>query len=694
MPKTPNYELYDWDIKDSKRITLEGLGQSMVKIDEVMKEKEDKIAVLNDSTVKEINGIKPVGGKVTIPVPQIDTTNLATKADITPKADRTYVDQQISNIGSATPKGVYATVTALQTSFPTGATGVYVVSADGKWYYWSGTAWTAGGVYQSTAVPEKSLTPKMFSFPVIKGTYSKNKNKFDKTTATEGIYFSYVDGVSQMSSGWWVSDVIYLKPNFNYAKQFCAIAFFTPDGTFISGLAASVTTFTTPSNIGYAKLTSVSSDLEIAQLEEGVIPTTYESGEPKSSVSSIAGLEEKVIDQLDRHVFKDTNFKYPPVYASLASTNLFDKVKVIKGRYINSSGVSDVADGWFAGEEFEVKPNTVYSKSGGALFIYTANRVMISRKAPSEITLTTEANAKYARMTSILADLEIAQVNEGSVLLPYQTGAPSISKDQIADFYSNKNLVIVGKSGGQFDKIQKAIDGITKEESLLNPLTILLMPGTYYESINNYEKSVSIIGVNRDTCIIRDDSGDYYKAPVNMSANMTLENVTCIATHDSSPTPAPLLPSYGIHHDFGGEGKSFIRNCKVISYQNSAIGIGLQDNQQLEIDNCEFYSTSAGAMLMHNQQWDGGTNQKMVVKNSVLRSEGGTVLMIADSNNLKAGGGTDRDTTVTFYNNMLWSSVNGKTNVLNLTSPMGGGFAGYISLTADSFGNNVSQLNL
>lgn len=76
------------------------------------------------------------------------------------KTTKTYVDQQITNIGNASPKGTYATLSALQTAFPTGATGIYVVTADGKWYYWNGTTWTAGGVYQATGISDKNITPK------------------------------------------------------------------------------------------------------------------------------------------------------------------------------------------------------------------------------------------------------------------------------------------------------------------------------------------------------------------------------------------------------------------------------------------------------------------------------------------------------------------------------------------------------
>lgn len=52
-------------------------------------------------------------------------------------------------IGDGSPKGVYATLSDLESAYPTGTTGIYVVSADGHWYYWNGSAWTDGGTYLS-----------------------------------------------------------------------------------------------------------------------------------------------------------------------------------------------------------------------------------------------------------------------------------------------------------------------------------------------------------------------------------------------------------------------------------------------------------------------------------------------------------------------------------------------------------------
>lgn len=88
----------------------------------------------------------------------VETT--ATKEElaiaVAPKAEKTYVDSKLSildtkidRVGSGSPRGVYNTLTELQNAFPSGDDGIYVVSADGKWYYWNGSSWVAGGVYQT-----------------------------------------------------------------------------------------------------------------------------------------------------------------------------------------------------------------------------------------------------------------------------------------------------------------------------------------------------------------------------------------------------------------------------------------------------------------------------------------------------------------------------------------------------------------
>ncbi|OUL09273.1 hypothetical protein B0533_03630 [Sedimentibacter sp. SX930] len=66
--------------------------------------------------------------------------------------------QKADAMASGSPKGVYATLALLQAAYPTGTTGAYLVSADGKWYYWSGSTWTIGGVYQATELGIGAVT--------------------------------------------------------------------------------------------------------------------------------------------------------------------------------------------------------------------------------------------------------------------------------------------------------------------------------------------------------------------------------------------------------------------------------------------------------------------------------------------------------------------------------------------------------
>lgn len=70
------------------------------------------------------------------------------------------IRSEVQAAASGSPKGVYATLADLQSAYPTGTNGIYVVSADGHWYYWdtNDSAWTDGGVY--TASPSDTCFDK------------------------------------------------------------------------------------------------------------------------------------------------------------------------------------------------------------------------------------------------------------------------------------------------------------------------------------------------------------------------------------------------------------------------------------------------------------------------------------------------------------------------------------------------------
>lgn len=66
----------------------------------------------------------------------------------------------VSSAVSGAPKGTYTSLNALQSAYPSGAEGVFLVIENGHWYYWQSTTntWTDGGVYQSDGLANGSVT--------------------------------------------------------------------------------------------------------------------------------------------------------------------------------------------------------------------------------------------------------------------------------------------------------------------------------------------------------------------------------------------------------------------------------------------------------------------------------------------------------------------------------------------------------
>ena len=87
------------------------------------------------------------------------------------------LNKNLSFIGSGSPKAVYANLAALQAAKPTGDSFIYLTTDNGNWYYWNGSAWTSGGVYQATQIPPLSIS----SIKVVAGKIWLINYFMDKT---------------------------------------------------------------------------------------------------------------------------------------------------------------------------------------------------------------------------------------------------------------------------------------------------------------------------------------------------------------------------------------------------------------------------------------------------------------------------------------------------------------------------------
>lgn len=263
-----------------------------------------------------------------------------------------------------------------------------------------------------------------------------------------------------------------------------------------------------------------------------------------------------------------------------------------------------------------------------------------------------------------------------------------------------KNVVVVAKSGGDYTNINDAVTNAN--DSADNPVTILVMPGTYKEVVNIYgNRHISIVGINKKDCILRYDSGKYSEAPLRIEGQAYIANMTIISTHDDDAvTPVDSLRAYAVHCDDAGAGITEFNNCILISYQNAALGSGLHQDQTLKLVNCELYShtpsdstmTVNGALFCHSNVTGGVTNQNLIVKNCIIKSDLSYAAYINDANKT-AGDALGNIMNVTFYNNMIYSNALGKTGVIHKESLTTGNISGCINLTTDSYGNNISELN-
>lgn len=138
------------------------------------------------------DGMPTLGEKIRGIETQINTLNnsKAEKTEVVSflSESKAYTDTKVTAVASGSPRGVYATLSALQSAYPNGTTGIFVVAEDGKWYYWNGNAWTAGGIYQATAIADGSVSrDKLTDSFMLNGSLTAGTDL--NTVLKEGNYY-------------------------------------------------------------------------------------------------------------------------------------------------------------------------------------------------------------------------------------------------------------------------------------------------------------------------------------------------------------------------------------------------------------------------------------------------------------------------------------------------------------------------
>ncbi len=269
---------------------------------------------------------------------------------------------------------------------------------------------------------------------------------------------------------------------------------------------------------------------------------------------------------------------------------------------------------------------------------------------------------------------------------------------------NHDRIITVGKSSTyNFTKIKDAINNANDGD------VVIIYPGVYEENLSlsngvdlRNGKNISLIGIDREKCIIKSYKVDRQTPPLEFS-NGHIANLTIIADRkeDIDVSEISSLP-YAIHIDYNGSTNNIIviENCNLESKWNSAIGVGMRGGMKLMIKNCDLYThvvdsypVNMGALYFHDTPNDGtvGTSN-ITIENCYIHTNYKYVLTLDNV-------GRDGDkVNAHFVKNRFWSDMYKKTLegifAMHVDETGTGLFkCKNIYLHEDSFGNNIAALN-
>lgn len=251
-----------------------------------------------------------------------------------------------------------------------------------------------------------------------------------------------------------------------------------------------------------------------------------------------------------------------------------------------------------------------------------------------------------------------------------------------------RNVIRVGKTvDSDYNEIQSAIDAIV-DDSANNRYVILVFPGVYSRvsmiGANRRVRYLSILGVDRYNCVVKDTTGNYDTPPFACLMDGTVANMSFVMESDSdSYDPGSSTMAYAMHSDWAGERKTLYKNCYFESNTGPTVGLGLHTNVTLQFEDCEFVRKAFrgednGGVFAHSGTGD-APNQWYIFRRCVAYN-------YANANSQG------------FRFRFVDGSVAGNCHVVvqNCASFNATAAAAYINgdmLEYDSWGNNCAELN-
>ncbi len=299
----------------------------------------------------------------------------------------------------------------------------------------------------------------------------------------------------------------------------------------------------------------------------------------------------------------------------------------------------------------------------------------------------TENNCYYTSDINT-SSFDLASLNLGNFILSMKVEVLDLG---IRTFkLETSNVLLVDKENGDFTNVQDAINSIN-DDSEIKPYTIMVGQGVFprfsmRSSVTGIDRMryISIIGTNKYSSIIRDNTGHYVTGSCDIWNKGTIENLTVEVSHKND-TSEERRKAYALHFDFG-QCDAEVRNCILISHQAPAVGIGLYQDTTIKFKDCELYNlcpsdygtmVDYGAIFCHSQSAENITNQNIKLENCKVVSQNG------DKSAWFSKIGTGGEMIVESINTMYYSHKEG----------IGAKVINNAKLSPYSYGNNASNMN-
>lgn len=110
-----------------------------------------------------------------------DFNALATGVDALLKSEMQRLEVLYSSLSTGAPRGTFSNLQSLADAYPSGSTNIYITSDNGKWNYWNGSSWIAGGSYQTALVKNATVATNV----IANGNFT-NTSFWDAVSGSNG----------------------------------------------------------------------------------------------------------------------------------------------------------------------------------------------------------------------------------------------------------------------------------------------------------------------------------------------------------------------------------------------------------------------------------------------------------------------------------------------------------------------------